>query len=99
MLLWNSAVKPLPKSGYYSKKGTENQLSEDASKVEAMGFHIGTEGKLYAILEKNRGGERGIKAVLDFNGNTGYITPNYNEPSPEQTELPFSAPSDEGDPF
>lgn len=99
MLLWNSAVKPQPKSGYFSKKGAENNLSEDAQKVEQMGFNIGQGGKLYAILEKNRGGERGIKAVFNFNGNTGYITPNYTEPEPEQTELLFRSETDEDSPF
>ena len=43
--------------------------------------------ELYAVLDKNRGGERFIDAVLDFNGNTGFIAPNYSEPQPQQEEI------------
>ena len=75
MLIWNSVVKPLKDNTYYKSK--ENQTySEEAKLLESRGFNIGTEGKLYAILAKNRGGQRNISAILDFDGNTGKIKSN-----------------------
>lgn len=99
MLLWNSATKPLPKSGYIQSyaKGGETKYSKEAEELEGRnGFHIGQAGHLYAILAKNRGGARNIDAVLSFKGNAGLIEPNYTEPDPKQEELPFAPPS-EGD--
>ena len=87
MLIWNSAVKPKSKEQtYYTNKATET-LSPEALKLQERGFLAGQEGKLYAVLDKNRGGERFIDAVLDFNGNTGFIAPNYSEPQPQQEEI------------
>ena len=77
LLLWNSAVKPIPgKGGYYIRNKGEAALSDEAKRLESRGFHIGEEGKLYAILAKNRSGARNIDAILDFDGNTGRIKPN-----------------------
>lgn len=73
MLLWNSVVKPLPRSTvFYSDRATL-RLSKEAEELTARGFNIGQEGKLYAILAKNRGGERNIDAVFDYDGNIGTI--------------------------
>lgn len=96
LLLWNSSVKPLPKSnGYFHDKGKEEKLTKDAQRIADKGFTIGTEGKLYGILAKNRGGARNIDAVFDFNGNTGKITqPGYTPPTPQVQSLPL-----EEDPF
>ena len=99
MLLWNSVVKPLQSSSYYKSKESLT-YSEEAKLLESRGFHIGEEGKLYAILAKNRGGARNIDAILDFNGNTGIIKPNYHEAEaqpqqqPQQGEL-WDDPSDQ----
>ena len=85
MLLWNSNTNPLPKSSYFlstkttgkgDDKRTERTPSPEAQRLMAKGFNIGEEGKLYAVLAKNRGGYRNIDAVLEFDGNTGRITQN-----------------------
>ena len=87
MLIWNSVVKPLQGNTYYKSK--ENQTySEEAKLLESRGFNIGTEGKLYAILAKNRGGQRNISAILDYNGNTGVIKPNYTKAEAEPQQQP-----------
>lgn len=75
MLIWNSVVKPLKENTYYKSKESQT-YSEEAKQLESRGFNIGTEGKLYAILAKNRGGQRNISAILDFDGNTGKIKSN-----------------------
>ena len=79
MLVWNSVVNPRTKSGYFSTKGKEKVLSDEAQKLADKGFDIGTAGKIYITLAKNRGGERNISAVPKFNGNTGRIEPNIIE--------------------
>lgn len=88
MVLWNSVNPPQPKSQYSYQSNGKRKLSEEAAKVEARGFQIGTGGKIYAKLVKNRGGERNIDAVFDFNGNTGQITqPDYNPFKPEDSSI------------
>lgn len=94
LLLWNSKVKPRPVKGatYFAdrKKGT---LTDEAEKLQERGFNIGVGGKIYATLAKNRGGERNIDAVLDFDGNTGVIKGNYVPKEPEEGNL---YPEDDG---
>ena len=68
MLLWNSVVKPLP-DNTYNKSG-----NKEREELEDRGFIVGEAGKIYAVLAKNRGGERGIDAVFTFKGETGKIT-------------------------
>lgn len=85
MLIWNSVVKPLPESTAYYKGKDSKMLTDDAKRLESIGFNIGQHGKIYAILSKNRGGERNIDTVLDFNGNTGVIS----SPVNEEPSLPF----------
>jgi len=85
MLIWNSVVKPLPESTAYYKGKDSKMLTDDAKRLESIGFNIGQHGKIYAILSKNRGGERNIDTVLDFNGNTGVIS----SPMKEEPSLPF----------
>lgn len=85
MLLWNSATRPLPRSGYFlpsaSNKG-EAKCCREAAGIEGRldkcgcPFRVGTPGHIYALLAKNRGGERNLDAVLRFNGNTGVVEPN-----------------------
>lgn len=93
LLLWNSAVKPIPgKGGYYIRNKGEATLSDEAKLLESRGFHIGEEGKLYAILAKNRSGARNIDAILDFDGNTGKIKPNLDKaeaPTPVTSSEPI----------
>lgn len=99
MLLWNSVNPPEPRSSAYYIDKNKGTLSREAQALASRGFTIGTGGKLYAKLAKNRGGEKNIDAVFDFDGNTGRITqPDY---SPEQDSRqnhssPFepSTPSD-----
>ena len=99
MLLWNSNVVPKARTSdgntYYEDRKT-GKLSQEALKLEERGFKVGIEGKIYAVLDKNRGGERYINAVLDFDGNTGKIKQDYTEPSTPQDggseeyfEIPF----------
>lgn len=58
IMLWNSSFS-----------------AEDSKELAALqdrhGITFGTGGKMYAIMTKNRGGERGISGVIPFNGNTG----------------------------
>ena len=85
MLIWNSVVRPLPDStAYYSGKDSK-KLTDEAERLAKMGFNIGQPGKIYAILSKNRGGERNIDTVLDFDGNRGVIS----SPVKKEPSLPF----------
>lgn len=85
LLLWDSKV--LPTAGkdnayrYQTTKGTESgkkeyRLTAEAEALEEKGFKCGESGKVYALLAKNRAGERNIEAILDCNPNTGKITQN-----------------------
>ena len=79
LLLWNSSFKPTPqKSSYYRSKDGDS-LTEEAKKLESRGFNIGTGGKIYAKISKNRGGTPNMDAILDFNGNTGRISQNLDQ--------------------
>lgn len=100
MMLWNSVEKPSPKgsSYYYKPSGGERKLTEEGQKLEARDFHIGIGGKMYAKLVKNRGGERNIDAIFEFNGNTGRITqPDYDPQAAKakQEGLPSKEPNNE----
>jgi replicative DNA helicase len=86
LLLWNSAVKPTPKSTNYYKN-RDGELTKEAENIEKRGFKIGEAGTMYAILAKNRSGERGIDAVLQFNGNTGKIS--YTATEQDEEDTPF----------
>ena len=68
LLLWNTSFKQTNGSSY-------NPTSIEALKRP----ELGTAGKIYAKLSKNRGGIPSIDALFDFDGNTGKIEPNYNE--------------------
>ena len=87
LLLWNSAVKPTPKSTNYYKNRDKGELTKEAEDIEKRGFKIGEAGTMYAILAKNRSGERGIDAVLQFNGNTGKIS--YTATEQDEEDTPF----------
>ena len=84
LLLWDSAVLPVAgRDNSYSylekDKNTgmkERKLTKEAQNLEDRGFKIGEGGTLYAILAKNRLGERNIDAVLSCDGNTGKVKPN-----------------------
>lgn len=80
VLLWNSDTKPLTDSSKYFNK---DKLSNEAQKLESRGFSIGTAGKLFALLTKNRGGERNISAVFGFDGNIRAIS----QHSPSETDI------------
>ena len=91
LLLWNSKVKPQPKSSAYYSDRASGKLSKEAEALRDRGFNIGQEGKLYAILAKNRGGERNIDAILNFDGNIGKISSPDSEkkraPEPQQGDI------------
>ena len=93
LLLWNSKVKPQPKSSAYYSDRNSGKLSQEADALRARGFNIGVGGKMYAILAKNRGGERNIDAILDFDGNIGSIKSPESEKKkreePQQGEITF----------
>ena len=84
LLLWDSAALPVAgRDNSYSylekDKNTgmkERKLTKEAQNLEDRGFKIGEGGTLYAILAKNRLGERNIDAVLSCDGNTGKVKPN-----------------------
>ena len=97
LCLWNSAF-------INDVKNKETYLdSTDYHRLQSRGFTLGTEGKLYCILTKNRGATPYIDAVLDFVGETGEIPTNEDLPpatAPErrterQTSLPFSGEYEE----
>lgn len=74
VLLWNSAFQKLNKSDY------------DETKIEReKRMELGTAGKLYAKLSKNRGGAPNLDALFDFKGNTGEILLDYGD-LPEEDE-------------
>lgn len=77
--LWNSS--------FNSRKSKDSQ--KDIEELEARhGFKLGTSGKIYAKMTKNRGGAVGAEVVLDYNGNTGVIKPNVAAPKAEAPEDP-----------
>lgn len=65
ILLWNSSFISRDREG---GKSAENEWSK------RTGITLGTAGKMYARLAKNRGGIVNTEAVFDFNGNQGTIT-------------------------
>lgn len=86
MLLWNSSQGANPKStAYYSDRATL-KLSKKAEELRERGFNIGQEGKLYAVLAKNRRGQRNIDAVFDYYGNIGTIKTPDSEKGTEKNE-------------
>lgn len=64
LLLWNSAFLPTNGNSYEEKK------IEEAKRME-----LGTAGRIYGRLAKNRGGAPNLDATFLFNGNTGQILP------------------------
>lgn len=84
------------------EKCKNDPKEEKASKVKQNipSLNLGEKGKLYAVLTKSRLAPRtGLDAILTIHGNTGKVQPNYTEPTPEQTDLPFEARTAEEDAF
>ena len=104
LLLWDSVVLPVAgrDNSYYFytttgqglDKTKQRKTTEDAQALEDRGFTMGSAGTLYAILAKNRLGERNIDAVLRYDGNTGKVVENTEkkpkEEQPQQEELSFT---------
>lgn len=88
LCLWNSAFKAR------KSKDSRNEIENLESRLN---FKLGENGKIYAILTKNRGSVRGIEALLTFNGNSGEIVANYTPDSEE--ELPFIEDPEDNEPF
>lgn len=109
VLLWNSDTMPRANNTYFvkNKKGDkgEREFSEEAKRIEEKGFNIGKAGTLYALLAKNRGGQRNLSAVFKFEGNIRAITQLYPSPdknrtakptTPRQPERSLFTPEDDG---
>ena len=76
LLLWDSA------KGRDIKGGVSGYLNtKEGKELQEKGFNLGTPGKLYAILSKNRGGTPNVEALLDYVPETGRITENKDLPS------------------
>lgn len=48
--------------------------SKEESRLQELGFALGTPGTIYAKITKNKEGEAGIEGVLSVNGGTGRIS-------------------------
>lgn len=90
LCLWNSSfVNDLKDKDRYLS-------SQEYRGLQERGFTFGEPGKLYCILNKNRGATPNIDAVLDFIGETGSIPSNEGEYPPDtapveiQGEIGFS---------
>lgn len=66
LCLWNSSFKPTTRSKAEDKELTDLQTR--------FNFTLGTGGKVYAKVTKNRGGVVGLEGTLDYNGNTGVMS-------------------------
>ena len=76
LLLWDSA------KGRDIRGGLSGYLNtKEGKELQDRGFNLGTPGKLYAILSKNRGGTPNVEALLDYVPETGRITENEDLPS------------------
>lgn len=86
LFIWNSS---------FAAQKSNDKKNELEVFENRTGIKLGTPGKIYAKLTKNRGGLVGVEAVLEYNGNTGVIEPNKAteqrtaEPHPQQTVIPF----------
>ena len=69
LCLWNTAFQA-------QKKDNAKELEELEKK---LGFTLGSGGKIYAKLTKNRGGVVGLEAAFMWNGNTGVISGNVSK--------------------
>ena len=83
ILLWNSVERKLNGSQYNEKSIEESKRME-----------LGTPGKIYALLSKNRGGAPKLDATFIFNGNTGQILPNG---APAVEDLPADEEEEDGE--
>lgn len=63
LCIWNTAFRTQDKEKPRALKDLE----------KAFDFELGTGGKIYGTLTKNRGGAAGLQAVWTFDGNTGVI--------------------------
>ena len=89
VLLWNSNTPQLASSNW----GGNEEMKKRVALLEYHGFNIGNGGKMYALLSKNRSGNRNKAAILTFDGNTRRITQHYpdtldvdTQPQPVQAE-------------
>lgn len=89
LCLWNTS--------FVAQKSKESTRELEALETR-LDFKLGSGGKIYAKLTKNRGGVVGLEAVFDFNGNTGVIEGNCKKnAAPTQENLPFEAQQPNGD--
>lgn len=78
LFIWNSS--------FVAQKSKDSKGELETFEAN-KGIKLGTSGKIYAKLTKNRGGVVNIDAVLEYNGNTGVIAPNCKPVAPEQGTL------------
>lgn len=75
LLLWDSVkIRDLKDRDKYLN-------TQEYKLLQERGFILGTPGKLYAVIDKNRGGTPGIESILDYVPETGYIQDNEDLPS------------------
>ena len=80
LCLWNTS---------FVAQKSKDSVKELEALEKRLGFELGTGGKIYAKLTKNRGGVVGLEAVFPYDGNTGVVKGNHNPEEPEQLNLPF----------
>ncbi len=81
--LWNSSFKSTTESASTAKELESHQTKH--------GYTLGTAGKIYVKIAKNRGGIVGLEGTLDYNGNTGVMTQTKTDPlgNTFKTKSPF----------
>lgn len=79
LLLWDSIkIRDLKDRDKYLS-------SQEYSRLQERGFTLGEPGKLYALIDKNRGGTPEIDSILSYVPETGKISDNEDLPSGEMT--------------
>ena len=86
LFIWNSS---------FTAQKSKDSKTELENFETRTGVKLGTSGKIYAKLTKNRGGVVGIEAILNYNGNTGIVEPNCKPLEVQQSTMNFDEPQQE----
>ena len=86
LFIWNSS---------FAAQKSKDSKTELENFETRTGVKLGTSGKIYAKLTKNRGGVVGIEAILNYNGNTGIVEPNCKPLEVQQSTMNFDEPQQE----
>ncbi len=81
LLLWDSAKSRDVRGGVSSYLQTQ-----EGGKLQEKGFYLGTPGKLYAVISKNRGGTPDVEALLEYVPETGKIPENDDIPEGDRPQ-------------